>query len=144
MNTKSSLLRASCGALLIFVGGFAVSGCATRGYQTAARTSASIGSAASELESAQQQLAAATTHLQRLVQEPTEDLRPQFQAYERTVTDLERTAAALDRRAEQIQQQRQAYLQQWQQQNQEIQTDEVRERSLARQQEVAQQFGAFG
>lgn len=140
MTAESTLIRQRLLPLALAIALIGAAGCTTAGYERAERTSIAIDRAAADLRTAQQQLARATSALNQLVDEPSEDLRPEFEHYQAAVGDLERTASALDRQANELRDQRLAYLDRWEQQNQEIRSDDIRDRSLQRRDEVAQEL----
>ena len=120
-----------------------LSGCANSGYTKAQTTSNSLSNAASEVEVARQQLAAAAAALTTLVTAPTADLRGAFERYRSGVDALESSVNRLNREAENMQKQGQKYFATWDAQLAEIQNENIRARSAGRQQEVARQFASI-
>jgi chromosome segregation ATPase len=139
MNTKHLLAAAS-----LLVPALATVGCAsfTRspGYLRGQTTSDSITTAANEIENARRQLADTTNALGALVNQPTLDLPAAFERYRSSLTTLERTVAAVNSEAENMQKQGQRYFEHWNNQLAEMQNEDIRARSVARQQEVTRQF----
>lgn len=110
------------------------------GYLRGQTTSDSITTAANEIENARRQLADTTNALGALVNQPTLDLTAAFERYRTSLAALERTVAAVNAEAENMQQQGQRYFDHWNNQLAEMQNEDIRARSVARQQEVTRQF----
>ena len=128
------------GAGLVAILACFLAGCATGGYQRAAATSESLHAAATETETAQQQINTALAALEQLVQRPNDDLRPVYADYRRSVSDLEGSVRTLERRAQDADQQKQLYLQTWDARMAEIRNPEIHELSRERQREVVDSF----
>lgn len=118
-------------------------GCATRGYEKAQNTSQSLTTAAQQIELARQQLATTSAALSTLVNQPTPDLKRTFEGYRSSLNALERTITAVTEQAEIMRREGEKYFDTWSKQLAEMQNENVRARSAARQQEVAQQFNAI-
>jgi predicted RNase H-like nuclease (RuvC/YqgF family) len=132
--TRTALFATFAASLFLSVG------CQTTPQRQATRATSTVASAADELESARNQINAATVALDQIVNYPHADLRPAYNQYRRSVDDLERTAAALDRRGAEVAQRRQEYVATWERENAAIQNEAIRARSYARLQEVDNQL----
>ena len=78
-----------------------------------------------------------------LVNQPTPDLRAAYERYKSSVDALDRTLTAMNTEAENMQKRGQQYFATWDSQLAEMQNENVRARSAARQQEISQQFTAI-
>jgi chromosome segregation ATPase len=146
MNTRRTIASSLAHLPLVLVLSIvpiASTGCASKGYLKAKDTSVSLSAAANQVEAARQQLAASAAALTALVNQPTPDLRAAFERYKSSVDALDRTVTAMNTEAENMQKQGQQYFATWDSQLAEMQNENVRARSAARQQEVSQQFTAI-
>jgi chromosome segregation ATPase len=146
MNTRRTIASSLTHLPLVLVLSIvpiASTGCASKGYLKAKDTSVSLSAAANQVEAARQQLAASAAALTALVNQPTPDLRAAFERYKSSVDALDRTVTAMNTEAENMQKQGQQYFATWDSQLAEMQNENVRARSAARQQEVSQQFTAI-
>jgi chromosome segregation ATPase len=119
-------------------------GCATfsrsPGHLRGQTTSDSITAAANEIENTRRHLGDTTNALTALVNEPTLNLPTAFERYRSSLAALERTVGAVNAEAENMQKQGQRYFDHWNSRLAEMQNEDVRSRSVARQQEVTRQF----
>jgi septation ring formation regulator EzrA len=140
MNLRlSSFSRRVLAAATVSLGLFAA-GCSSTGYRQAAATSTNLSTAVDDIEASQRQLNLATISLDRLLNQPTTDLRPGFRDFRSAVDGLDRSVGSLERRAQEMANRRVAYLRTWDIENAAIQDQAIRARSVARQQEVANQL----
>jgi chromosome segregation ATPase len=139
MSTKHLLA-----IVTLLVPSLATVGCASfsrsPGHLRGQTTSDSITTAANEIEQARRQLADTTNALGALVNQPTLDLPAAFERYRSSLTAMERTVAAVNSEAENMQKQGQRYFEHWNKQLAEMQNEDIRARSVTRQQEVTPQF----
>lgn len=141
MKLKPISCRGLAALLAAAVGlGLLSGGCATRGYKRAEATADSIGLAASEIERAQTGLRDATSALDVLLNRNPEDLRASFERYRTAVAALEETYGALTRKAEEMDADGERYFAEWDKRVAAMHSEDIRARSLARQQEMAQRF----
>lgn len=129
-------------ALLSLLAAFC-SSCANRGYLKAEQTSNSLTSAATQVEAARQHLQSTTSALSALVNQPSPDLRAGFERYRTSVEALEGAVKSVNAEADNMQKQGQQYFATWDAQIAQMQSENIRSRSTARQQEVAQQFAGI-
>ncbi len=118
-------------------------GCASRsnaGYLRGQTASDSLSNAANEIDHARRQLADTTTALAAIVNQPTLDLRTAFERYRTSLAALERTVTSVNNEADNMQKQGQKYFEHWNTQLAAMQNEDIRARSVARQQEVSRQF----
>ena len=115
-------------------------GCATRGYEKAAKTSDAVSSSAHQVELAKRQIVAATAALNEISQKSPAERPAAFERYRTAVMDLERTVGALKQETEAMERQGRAYFDAWDARLSEMRHEDIRARSAARQQEVTHQF----
>lgn len=120
--------------------GLLAAGCSTPAHQQAAQTSGTLTNAADDIETARRNLNSATIALDRLLNQPATDLRPAFTDYRGAVDSLDRSMARVHDRAQEMADRRQSYIATWDRENAAISDPAVRARSVARQQEVANQL----
>jgi chromosome segregation ATPase len=115
-------------------------GCATRGHLRAQTASDSIATAANQVDNARRHLAETTTALRAHVSQPEVGTRAAYERFRNAVAALERSVAAVNAEAENIQWQGQRYFEHWNAQVAEMRNEDIRARSVSRQQEVSRQF----
>jgi predicted nucleic acid-binding Zn-ribbon protein len=119
---------------------FTSTGCATRGHLRAQTASDSIATGANQIDNARRHLAETTTGLRTLVTQPEVDRRAAYERFRNAVAALERSVAAVNAEAENIQWQGQRYFEHWNAQVAEMRNEDIRARSVSRQEEVSRQF----
>lgn len=115
-------------------------GCATRGYQRAENTADSVTEAANEIDLARSQIAEATTALDVLINRNPTDLRASFERYRSAVASLDTTYADVLQNAEDMAANGEKYFAEWDKRLAQMQNEDIRSRSLERQQEVTARF----
>ena len=115
-------------------------GCATRGYEKAASTSDAVTAASTQAELTLRQIDDATTALHRVVDNPPVDLKTPLEQYRSQIAALERSVAQLRVQTDDMSQQGRNYFDTWDQRLSQMQNEDIRARSAARQQEVASRF----
>lgn len=116
------------------------SGCATAGYEKAESAADSMAATAAQIETARRQLVEATTALDVLVNRTPPDLPAAFERYRGAVAALDGTFQQVRGNAQRMAEKGEEYFSTWDTRLTEIQSEEIRERSLERQQEVTQRF----
>lgn len=129
---------------LLLVAGFGSAllsaGCATRGYERAENTADSVTEAAREIDLARKQVADATQALNILINGNPADLRAGFERYRRSVEALESTYAEMTQKADRMDADGQSYFEEWDKRLAQMRNEDIRARSLERQQEVTTRF----
>jgi chromosome segregation ATPase len=133
--------RYLCCALVI-LSCFLGAGCANRGILKGKDTSGTVTDAASQVETTRQQLVNTTNALSVLTRQPTYDLKGALDRYKASVDGLEKSVKGLNAEAESMRNQGQKYFATWDAQLAKIQDENMRAKSIARQQELGNQFTA--
>jgi chromosome segregation ATPase len=144
MNSASQTLtkpRYAC-CLLVILCCLLSAGCANRGILKGKDTSGTVTEAASQVEITRQQLVNTTNALSVLTRQPTYDLKGALDRYKASVDGLEKSIKALNSEAESMRNQGQKYFATWDAQLAQIQDENMRAKSIARQQELGKQFTA--
>lgn len=115
-------------------------GCATRGYERAAKTSDALTSAAYEVDSTRGQLSATLDALHTLMTQPATELQPAFERYRDAIGSLEKTVGQLRKKTDDMEKQGQQYFNMWDLRLSQIRNEDIRARSAERQREVTEQF----
>ena len=115
-------------------------GCATTGYERAAKTSDALTSAAYEVDSTRGQLSATLDALRTLMSQPAAELQPAFERYRDAIGQLEKTVAQLRKKTDDMEKQGQQYFNTWDLRLSQIRNEDIRARSAERQREVTEQF----
>jgi len=124
-----------CGAWAL-----ASAGCASRGYEKAASTSDAVTTASAQADLALRQIDDTTSALHTLVDRPSTDLKTPLEQYRGRVEALDRTVAQLREQTDEMEKQGRNYFDTWDQRLSQMQNEDIRARSAARQQEVASRF----
>lgn len=136
---KTSLTLIACGTLIAFA-----TGCASVGYKQAHTTSTSLQNAAQSIDESLVPLNEVLAALDDLIENPGEDITPQFQTYSSAVSQLEASAKSVNHYAGQMQVQGDAYFLNWETEIAKIQSNDIQSRSRDRKDEMAKQFRAVG
>lgn len=107
-------------------------GCATSGYEKSEKTSNSLQKAASEIQEGKEQVDAVLVALTDLVQNPAEDLRPQYKTFSKAYAKLVSISDTVDAKAKDMSASGQRYTTQWDTELAEIQNEDIHTRSEAR------------
>ena len=137
MKNKSILLN-------FFAGVAAVSfivGCSSTGYDKAADTATSLTQSSDMIAKGSGLIDQSLAALNDLVSNPQPDLRKQFKTFNSSVDDLGSTAKDVSSKAESMKAQGTAYFEKWDHESAKIQNEDIRNRSVARKNEVADKFG---
>ena len=139
--TRSSTRLASL-FLSAWLGGWALfsAGCATRGYEKAEATSDAVTAASAQADLTLRQIDDATASLHLLADNPPVDLKTPLEQYRARVAALERSVAQLREQTDDMAKQGRNYFDTWDQRLSQMQNEDIRARSAARQQEVASRF----
>lgn len=116
------------------------SGCATAGYEKAESAADSMAATAAQIETARRQLVEATTSLDVLINRTPPDLPQAFERYRTAVSALDGTFQQVRSNAQRMAEKGEEYFSTWDARLTEIHSEDIRERSLERQQEVTQRF----
>ena len=115
-------------------------GCATTGYERAARTRREIDRARAATMSAQHEAYAAGRALQNLNSQETTDLRPAYQNYSGAVNDLSIQVDKLTNYSAEVQKLGNTYVEVWEKQLPTYQRSEIRSVSTERRAQVIESF----
>jgi chromosome segregation ATPase len=147
-NPPSLSAARALNVALLAAGALLLSAVLCPGHAQAAKkgekTADSLKAAAKNVENGESQVAAVTKALDQLVNQPNQDLRKPFKAYESAVDKLMKTAADAQKRREGAQNRREAYLAAWDEDMAKIQNEDIRNRSADRRQKVQQQLDRLG
>lgn len=117
-----------------------LAGCASSGYQKAAKTSTSLQDTARDIDHALVPLDQVVATLADLVNNPQPDITPQFKKYSAAVTRLESLSDDVRDHAASMRTQGNAYFKNWDLELAKIQNEDIHSRSLDRKNAVAAQF----
>lgn len=117
-----------------------LSGCATKGYNRAENTSASLQHAAARVDTSVRQVDLVLASLSNLVNQAGADLKPQFGVFSSEIRKLESLSREINSKAQKIQKQGAAYFKTWDEELAKIQNEELRNSSAQRKTEVMAQF----
>ncbi len=124
----------------------AMSGCAATagaGYERAGSTSESLTTVREEIADAKPVVAEVTSNLEDIANRPAADLKPQFEAFTASLREAERREQRINRRIETSQNRREAYMERWQEDIDEISSQNLRDRALGRMNDTRDKFDAL-
>jgi chromosome segregation ATPase len=137
MKTNRFLCAATLSMCLFAAG---IAGCADKGYEKAAQTTAAIEAAKAEAINGQNQLNKTVSQLEALVNQPGQDLRPQFQAFASSVKDLNSAADKLHKRATSMDEKRSAWFTSWESELALIKNPDIQAAAQQRIQKAKEQY----
>lgn len=117
-----------------------LAGCATKGYNQADRTAATLQTAAQRVDQGTGQLSATLTALTNLANNPGGDLKTQFATFDQNLRQLASVTKDISAKAAAMQKRGAAYFQTWDEELAKIQNEDIRQRSAQRRSEVMAQF----
>lgn len=115
-------------------------GCASTGNDKAASTAQSLTRSAQTIEKGNMLIDQTLAKLNDLVSNPNPDLRKQFDAFDSSVNDLGSTGREVANQAKEMKAKGADYFENWDKETAQIRNEDIRERSAARQHEVAANF----
>ena len=119
-------------------------GCSsTTGYEKGAQAGTAMTTSANNITRTSEQIERTLTALNELVNNPQPDLRRQFRTFTTEVNNLDSLARQVSTQAEDMKSRGATYFGRWSQELAAIQNEDIRNRSEARQQEVAARFHAI-
>ncbi len=118
-------------------------GCATPGYRTGEKTAATLESLAGRIERAGLQMDIAVTELNRMINDPQPDLRPQFQRFAAAVDNLSSLSNRVSKADERLEERGEQHFETWNAELAAIQNEAIRSSGLARKLEVQSRFDAI-
>ncbi len=121
-----------------------VTGCASANYNKSAGTAAALSESSAMIDKGGSQIDDALNALNDLVAHPQPDLRAQYQAYSVAVDALDNTAKDVAHKNTAMKEQGTAYFAEWDSENATMRNENIRQRSEARQAEVASHFVRIG
>ena len=136
MKTKKTILNLITLATAIVL----ATGCASTGNDKAASTSKSLTRSAHMIEKGNLLIDQTLTKLNALVYNPNPDLRKQFDAFNTSVNDLGATDQEVACQAKEMKAMGADYFENWDKETAHIRNENIRQRSAARQHEVAANF----
>ena len=122
-------------ALMASFGIFA--GCVSHSYDKGTATSAALQSSANKINETSVRVNDTLAALNNLTFKSQGDLRDQFDAFSSSIKKLDETRTGLDAKISEMQIKAQAYLQSWSDQMTNIQSEDLRQRSAQRKDEIA-------
>ena len=132
-------MRILLGMLLVALG----AGCATTGYQRAAKTATGLRDTRAQVVSARQQVADTVGLLDQMVNAPQGDLLPQYQQFAAGVKAIEKAADRAAARANSYRMNKEAYIGAWADELSAIESKEVRTLSAQRRADAMTNFAAI-
>ncbi|MCX6937367.1 MAG: DUF2959 family protein [Verrucomicrobia bacterium] len=117
-----------------------VGGCASAGYDKAADTSISLRETANSISRGSAQVDATLATLTDLVNSPAENIKPQFQKFDDSVTKLASLSKEVGEDAADMEKQGSAYFKKWDEELAKINNEDIRSRSTERKSEVSERF----
>ncbi len=117
-----------------------VGGCASAGYDKAADTSISMRETANSISRGSAQVDATLATLTDLVNSPAENIKPQFQKFDDSVTKLASLSKEVGEDAADMEKQGSAYFKKWDEELAKINNEDIRSRSTERKTEVSERF----
>jgi len=128
--------------ILVLLCGLLSAGCANKGILKSKDTSSTVSDVASQVEMTRQQLVNTTNALSVLTRQPTYDLKGALDRYKASVDGLEKSLKGLSSEAEGMRGEGQKFFATWDAQLAKIQDENMRAKSIARQQELGEKFTA--
>jgi hypothetical protein len=117
-----------------------LSGCASPSYKKADDASTSLHKAAMEINTENRAIDATMTALDDLVNKPAADLRPQFTRFDAALNWLEDSSKRAEKAANEANKESQDYFQAWDKQMANIHYEAVRDQSVSRKTQVAEEL----
>ncbi len=117
-----------------------VGGCASAGYDKAADTSVSVRETANSISRGSAQVDATLATLTDLVNSPAENIKPQFQKFDDSVTKLSSLAKEVSEDAADMEKEGSDYFKKWDEELAKINNEDIRSRSTERKTEVSERF----
>jgi hypothetical protein len=117
-----------------------LSACSSAPYHKSDAAALSLHDAANEVDNERQALDQTMAALDDLVNNPAADLRPQFERFNHALARFEHCALRAESRTRNFEEKHSVYLAAWDKEISTINYDIIRERTLARREEVASQF----
>jgi hypothetical protein len=141
-NSKKSVSSLILNLICILGTAIGITGCQTHGYQKGDAASASLRTAASEVQAESRALDLTMATLRELVNKSTGDLKLQYERYSKALARLEASAARTDRMAGTVAQKNAAYFEAWNRQLGTMEYPAIRTVSETRKAEVSDRFQA--
>lgn len=136
MKTKKLILNLFTLATAVVL----ATGCASTGNDKAASTSKSLTKSSRMIEKGSTLIDQTLAKLNDLVSNPKPDMRKQFDAFNSSVNDLGSTDLAVACQAKEMKAKGADYFENWDKETAQIRNEDIRQRSEARQHEVAANF----
>jgi len=124
----------------VFATGCASHSSSSKNYNKAGKTSTSLQETAVSIDKGEVQIDAVLVALSDLVNNPGDDIKPQFKQFEGAMDKLEALAKDVREQATAMQEQGAAYFQQWEADLVTIEDENIRSRSTGRKNTVAARF----
>jgi hypothetical protein len=134
LKNLASFPALSCSLALL------LSACSSAPYRKGDSAAMSLHDAANNVENERLALDQTIAALDDLINKPAADLRPQFNQFNRALARFESAAARAQNSTRHFEERHSVYLAAWDKEISTINYDVIRERSVARRQEVADQF----
>lgn len=132
-------MRIVLGTIIVALG----AGCATTGYQRAAKTATSLRETRAQVVEARRQVADTLALLDQMVNTPQGDLLPQYQQFAAGVKAIEKAADRAAARADSYRSNKDAYVAAWAEELSAIESREVRTLSAQRRTDAMMNFTAI-
>src|SRR6516162_8705657 len=107
------------------VSGWLLAGCATKGYQQADKTGASIATFREEILSGKKAIDATMTSLSEVETSAATDPRKAYDGFSKNVDNLESTANTIKKRAQDMREKGKAYFTKWEQELAQVKNPEI-------------------
>lgn len=143
MSTVSRVLSVVVASAALAASSAMLAGCASSGPQRAQATTNSMADARAALDTSAKQIGQTLASMNRLAEARSGDLRPLFDQFTRDIAATQTQAADVTARATAMRNRGHAYFENWEREASAMQTESVRERSLARRDEVLQSYNAI-
>ncbi len=118
--------------IVLFAAVLLLTGCATRGYQTAETANKSMLDVKSELVAAKSTISKSVIALNDLVNNPKPDLKPQYEAFAKAVEAVDNHATTVRDRATDMRAKREEYVTKWRKEVDAIKDPGLKQRAMAR------------
>ncbi len=126
--------------LIVVVALLLMVGCAQKTYKEGSQVAASIQDVAQEARVGKQQVSGTVTRLDNMFNNPKGDLKKQFEAYSKSIDELEVQAKRVNDRVNTMTSKKADYLEQWDIQMASIESETVRQTAEQRKQKVEEMF----
>lgn len=140
---KNKILFLACLSTAVITAGL-ITGCASANYNKSAGTAAALSQSSAKIDQGGAQIDDCLASLNDLVSHPQPDLRAQYTTFSTAVNALSATAKDVAAKNDAMKAQGTAYFAEWDNENATMRNENIRERSEARQAEVAGHFARIG